>query len=561
MLLPALLLALAAGVAAPSRSTSDTVAYAVSPVIVDGALRALAVEMRLDGDADGETRIDLPDEWAGSDSLWRRLGRVEVAGGAVVDAGTPAARLVRHAPGAPLVVRYEVRSAWDTAPGFAWRKALPLVLGDWFFVHGEGVFATPGGRERAPATFAWRGWPAAWRLASDLDHLAGARPGTVTDVVESVAIGAPDLVLATRTLDGAPLRVATRGAWRFAPDAFTDAVARIVAATNAQWGDRAAPFLVVLAPLGGATSGYSFTGTSRADAFSIGSTPGTALEDALRLLAHEYQHTWTPGALGGSPVRDEATGFWFSEGFTDWHAARTMLAAGLWSFDDYVAELNRVLLRDATSPARGTPAREIAGRFWSDRAVQQLPYDRGHLVALALGRELARRGATLRAVLDAQRRRARRGGVDAPALFPVVLRETTGLDADGALARWTRDGEPLLLPPDLLAPCATVVTTSQPGFSRGFDLDATNRSGGVLAGVDSTSPAWAAGLRDGLRIVRREAGVTGDASVALAYRVTDGTTERVVRYLPEGKDRVTVQRVVVRPGADEAACARMVGGT
>lgn len=68
----------------------------------------LAVEMRFAGDSSGETEIDLPDHWAGTTQLWRGIAGFRVEGGTV--SGQDGTRMIRHRPGAPLIVRYEVQS-------------------------------------------------------------------------------------------------------------------------------------------------------------------------------------------------------------------------------------------------------------------------------------------------------------------------------------------------------------------------------------------------------------------------------------------------------------------
>jgi predicted metalloprotease with PDZ domain len=559
--------ALAAFGSTASAQSESPVSYTVAPVMEGAALRALAVEIRFAGDADGETRLGLPGEWAGTDSLWRQVEDLRVEGAAAVREDGGEARIITHAPGAALAVRYRVRSGYAEEPGFGYHKALPVILPGWFFFHGEGVFAAPEGREEAPARFAWRGFPAEWKLASDLDHLAGARPGTVTDVVESVAIGAPDLTVVTREVGGAPLQVAVRGQWDFAPEAFAEAVIGVVRAENALWGDAGRPFVVPLASMGASARGLSYTGTGRADAFSVASTAGFPLNDASRFLAHEYMHTWIGREIGDSP-EDAASAFWMTEGFSDFYAGRALLRAGLWTPVEFIAELNRVLMRNANSPARAIPNAAIGERFWTDGNVQQLPYDRGHLLALLLDHRIrAHTGgrADMDDVMVAQRAVARRNAqagtrVDAAALFPVVVRQELGMDIGALLERHVTRGEPVLLPADLFGTCARVETVTQPDFHRGFDLAATEANGMLITGLDPTSPAYAAGMREGMRIIRREAGTPGDASVEVAYRVDDAGTERVFRYLPQGKGRVTIQRFVLTPEASSERCVRLMSG-
>lgn len=559
----------AAALAAPAAAQSaDSVHYSIAPVMRDGALAALAVEMRFAGDADGETQVYLPDTWAGADSLWHQVDSLTIRGATAVRDSGEVSRIASHAPGAPLVVRYHLTSAYAGEPGFGWQKALPIVHGDWFFFHGEGVFAMPAGRAESPAGFTWGAFPDGWRMASDLDHLHdGSRPGVVNDVIETATLGAMNLQVSERMVGGAPLRIAVHGTWPFATDTFADAVTRIIQAENAFWGDDGRPFVVHLAPLGGSGPGYSLHGTARSDAFSILATPAFPLVDAQRFLAHEYMHTWIARELGG-PGEDEAAGFWLSEGFTDFYAGRVLLRAGLWTPADYVAELNRTLLRNASSPARLATSAEVAAKFWTDGNYHQLPYDRGHLLGVLLNDRL-RRHTQGRADLDdvlwemrvATRRLAERGTrVDAETLFAAVLMDRFGMDVVGALALHVDGGEPVVLPADLYGTCARVETVTQPMFDRGFDAGATSAAGNVVAGVDTAGNAYAAGLRNGMRLLRREGGEPGNASVEFVYRVDDGGTERVIRYLPAGRGTVEFQRVVLTPEATSARCVELMSG-
>lgn len=549
--------------------TQAPVAYRLTPEMGNGALIALGVEVRFTGDADGESRLNLPSKWAGKDELWRQVADLTVDG-AEVSADGSAARRLRHAPGAALVVRYRIVSAHAADPGADYEKAQPVVRPGWFFAHGEGVFATPEGRGAAPATFAWGERPADWTLASDLDHLrAGA--GTVDDVVESVAIGAPDLTLVSRQVRGAPVRIAIRGRWGFTPETFAGQMLRIIEAENAFWGGTARPFLLAIAPLEQAKGRTSSNGTGRSDAFTIAATTDVNLLDEAHFLAHEYMHTWISRELGGQPDADEAAEYWFSEGFTDFYASRILLRSGVWSLEQFVAKQNEVLARYAGSAARNTPNGKIAAAFWSDQAIQQLPYDRGRLLATVWDDRL-RRGSNGRLDLDdvmlAQRGQARKnsaagkklsGGV----LFPAMLARVGGLDAAPDMARYLERGETVSLPSDLYGTCARIESLSIPAFDRGFD-GTTSAETGVITGVDPAGPAYAAGLRDGMKRLGREGGAEGDSRVEIGYRVAgaDGV-ERLIRYRPEGRTKIEVQQVTLTrnlSATERTACVRAMSG-
>ncbi|HEX2762977.1 MAG TPA: hypothetical protein VHM92_03895 [Allosphingosinicella sp.] len=539
------------------------VSYKVTPVLEADGTRALRIDMRLRGDEDGETKLALPSVWAGSSELWRHVSRLRVRGAKSVG-GTFAEPVVRHGPGARLRVRYTLSSAWQQDPGFAYEKARPMIRPTWFFVHGESLFAKPAGDDARAARFRWGKLPKGWKVASDLDHLGG-KPTTLANLINSVAIGGAELKLVQRDLRGAPLRVALLGDWDFTADQLADTVTPIIAAVDAFWGDASTPFLVAMAPLGTLPAGLSYTGTGRADAFSIASTSAFNPREATRFLAHEYGHSWVPYSLGAMPEENEAVDYWFSEGFDDYLATKILLRAGIWSLAEWAADKNETLTRYGTSPAKTANGADVAARFWTDPAVQQVSYDRGHLLAAKLDAEIAARTGEkedLAGVLRAQRIASATSTELATALFRRILREKTGIDVAADLERYAVRGEPLILPADLFGDCARLVTEPRKEFSRGYDPDATRQAGGVITGVAVDGPAYAAGMRDGQRLVRREGGRVGDSTVEIAYRVADEAGERVLRYMPEGKAEFEVQRLVATASGpeDEARCRTRLGG-
>lgn len=527
---------------------ADGIAYSLAPVMTGEGLTALAVELRFKGDSDGETKLHLPDEWAGTSDLWKAVSDVTADGGAI--SGEGAVRTITHQPGVPLVVRYRLASNGTAEPGPDYQKAQPIVRPNWFFFHGEGLFATPEGRDDAPARFRWTGWPAGWKVASDLDHLAN-RPGTLDDIVESAGIGAPDLELVERQIDGAPFRLAMRGKWSFTPVALADRVAAVMHAENAYWDDRGRAFFVPVAPMVPQGLGRSTNGTGRTDGFAIASTTNFRLEDATQFLGHEYAHSWVPREIGGQLAENEAEGYWLNEGFVDFTAARALVRSGIWSIEDYAKAQNEVLLRLATSPARRLDNKTLAARFWSDGSAQQMPYDRGNIFALWVDAQLAGKGG-IDGVLKKQRAMAKVGNsAGAPLLFPTAVREVTGIDLSAAIARHIDRGEPILLPAKIA--CLDVAMADRTVFHRGFDADATVAAGNVIAGVDPAGNAHAAGLRDGMKLVRREAGEIGNPDVEIVYRVAaDDGTEQLLRWRPVAPKPVRLQQLVV-PTLDGAA--------
>ena len=138
-----------------------------------------------------------------------------------------------------------------------------------------------------------------------------------------------------------------------------------------------------------------------------------------------------------------------------------------------------------------------------------------------------------------------------------------GVDIQGDLRKYIDDGAAIALAADTFAPCGVISTDTYPRFDVGFDLAATGQGGGTVAGVNPGLAAYRAGLRDGMKIIAREAGETGNPMREMALRVNDNGTERVIRYLPEGGDSTEVQSLTLSEGlagSELAACARRLGG-
>lgn len=556
--------------AAPPPDT--TVHYSLSPVIENGDLTSLAVELRFTGDADGETRLLLPDSWGGRTELWRQVRDVTVEGAGVREDG-PAVRLLTHAPEAPLAVRYRVVSAYAEDPTVAEQRNPygAIVRPRWFSVLGTAAFVWPEGRDRAPADFRWGPLPEGWSVASDLEHFALGRSGRVDDVRQSVTVGAPDLKVVRRELAGVPFRFAALGAWRFDVETFADLLARVLSAQRDYWRDPGEPYFIALHPLQPLPNHLSLGGTGLDDSFSLYVGTNSEAEQLRHLVAHEHMHTWNAARLGSLPDEGEALDYWFSEGFTDFLTYRTLLRSGVWSLEEFVAQLNVTFALYAASPVRNAPNTRIDKEFWSDPKVEKLPYQRGLLLAFlweARLRKATRGRRDLDDVLLAQLKRAsanERQGVTvlAAALFPRIYRETGGPELTKDLERYVEKGESVFLPADAFGRCARVETRAIPVFDRGYDGDATSRAGSVVTGLREDSPAYAAGLREGMKILKREAGMPGDSRVEYVLRVDDHGTERLIRFRPEGKERVTLQEVILAPGltpGQRTACARSMSG-
>lgn len=553
--------------AAAATETPQEVEYTLGPVREQGLLVALAVEVRWHAPRSGTSRLALPEQWADARELWRHLEGFAVEGATAVKEDGPVVREITASPGAPLVARYRVRSAYAQEPSASdGQPFAPVVRPTWFHAFGEALFAVPDDAFDAPASFRWTGG-ADLPIATDLEHFTGGRAGVVGDVLESVVIGGEKLRV--HELPAEKLRVAILGEYSFTPAAFIELALAVVTSQREFWGDHGEPFLITMAPLTRVVGSLSLGGTGRSDAFVLQLSEDAALPSMRHLLAHEYFHTWNPRRLGveeeGVP---EGGDKWFSEGFTEFYTWRLLLRSGLYSLADFVADWNAALLEYDTSPARSEPNSRIIADYWNDRAVGRLPYRRGPLLAAIWDARL--RAATSGAhdlddVLLAMREQVRaepQARIAAGQRFLAAYKQQGGPDLADDFKKYVEQGAPIELPADVFGACVRVESRPRPVFDRGWDPEATRKAGDVITGLRKGSPAYRAGLRDGMQIVELLGGESGNSAVPYVLKVRAGKRERTLEFKPGGEAQVVVQQLVLASTTPEQrdACTRALAG-
>jgi len=530
------------------------ISYALEPEMQGDAIQALAVTIRLTANASGVTTLDWADDWAGEHRLGQWARDINVDGGTSVEPAPNGGRIVHSAPRARLVMRYRIVSAYEADPTVDdSEQARPVVRPGWFYSVGEALYARPVGRDGEPAAFAWKG-PPGIGFASDTEHANGlnGHPRTVDDILESIAIGGRDLSVTTATVNGDPVRVAHVGNFGFDIRAFEKLAEKVVALERDFWRDkRAGPFLITAIPLAPKAGRISYGGTGRSDAFATWIDHDAELPGLAWLLAHEYFHSWNARQLGrfaDEEGQKESEAYWLSEGFTDFYARRMMLRSGIWTPDQFVGNWNEMLRAYAASPHRAVGNAAAAAKFWSgDYAAEKIPYQRGALLAALWDRQLqARRLGDLDTVLRAQRDRVRGlAGEKMPLLTTafVAQMQRAGLDIRADVARYVDRGEPVLLPENAFGECARVVTSDVPVFERGWDPDKTAAAGNILTGVDPASNAYAAGLRNGMKILRRIAGEPGNSAIDYVVEVDDQGIKRSFTFRPAARKTLPTQQI------------------
>jgi predicted metalloprotease with PDZ domain len=530
----------------------------------------LAVEMRFQGDADGETRLDLPDHWASAREVWRYLSDITVEGATATEDG-PAVRILRHRPNARITVRYRVQTAYDADPAGADGNPYkgPLIRPDWMSLIGEFVFASPAGRDELPATFRWGKTPEDWRVASDLEHGRMGRAMSVDDVAHSITVGGPRTVILERTIAGGALRFAAPAGAPFDIAPFADDIARIVSAQRGSWDDLNEPYFVAYLPLTARPRGSSSGGTGRGDAFVLYGTPDAPAERMRWNIAHEHLHSWIPARILRSEGPDGAFA-WLGEGFTEFYTARSLVRAGLVTPEQAVAYWATAVAEYEANPLKTAPETRIVSDYWKDRNAQRLPYQRGMLLALKWD-EAIRQKTGGKADLDDVLLRMRdhyrqfppgQGPTAATSLISAAW-VVAQLDLQPDIAKYADGGAYVDLPEQLFDGCLDARVTVSPAYDSGFDH--TGSADRIVKGVRRGGPAWNSGLRDGMRITAidlRPGDLTREVTLTVLPNLGHGKP-RSIRYWPYGDKDVESRKLQLGVGLSEAAkaaCAGKIGG-
>jgi predicted metalloprotease with PDZ domain len=450
----------------------QVVKYRLTPEFNRAALRQIGVELIFTGDADGSTKLMLPDRGGGDD--WPRPANFNVAGAQPTGVSGSRELVLKHEPRALIRVRYSIVPDGAGEPGADHPLYKPIIRPNWFHLIGEATFAFPSDGSRLPAQVSWGALPAGWKSVSDLDPETQRGGLKVAEVIASVTLGGNDLEVAQFRLQGGTLRIASRGAFDFRHAEFQQEALGIVQAVNAFWGENGRPYLITLIPFTRSGNGVRSEGAGRDDAFAFGATTDLRLEDRRHTLAHEYLHSWIPYELGDwrPQAADEPLDKWFGEGFADFYASRMLLRSRIWSLEEFAREWNGVLTAYAGSPAIRTGNAELARRYYEDGAHQEMAYRRGALFAALLDRELRARGhVTLDDLMRVQHVRAlpqlhSESRTPAAPLLLTLLEERAPW-AMPLLRRHIEGGVPIMLPPETFGKCLTIATeTTKSGLAQ-----------------------------------------------------------------------------------------------
>jgi predicted metalloprotease with PDZ domain len=508
----------------------------------------------------------LPNEWGGERALYQSITDISAVGATLASGDDPAFRTLTTAPGATIVIRYRVIHVGKEIRKQVGGDYRPIITPTYFHLLGNAIVPQIEGMWLdSPAKFVLDGMPSNFSFASDLEHQTMGRKLSVLDLIDSVLVGGDFRVLDA----GSGARLAIRGKWARDDNVWKQQFSRIASSQRDFWGAKSEPFLVTIIDLPDMAPGStSVGGTGRADAFAFFATTNAQPERIDQTMAHEMMHSWIPRRIGGLPIEREQLTYWLSEGFTDWASWRAMVRGGLFTVEDFARAFNESLKAYESSAARNANNQAILDGFWRDPAVQSLPYQRGMLVAtywdLVVRRETKGQHHFEHVLLEMQRlaKLAPKASGKSVEYLKAAMMRVAKYDISQDLRDFIDDGKTPPLVEDIFAECGALQQITRKVFHRGFDIQATLKANNEIKGVIVDGPAYAAGLRDGMKMLGRNGGVIGDSRVEIAYDVMVGDMKKTLRWMPEGSGTEMIREFKLHrafTAASRVHCAARLG--
>jgi predicted metalloprotease with PDZ domain len=523
---------------------------------IEGDTARYRITLTFRGEAGGTTDIELPNEWGGQRELYKAIRELRVTspGASINVTNDPHRKTITHPPGSEISIEYYLTQDF-TGPFRNEVRYRPVVDEQYIHWIGHTVWVRPAIKEDEllDVRFDWRGFPPQWRFANSY----GLNPGvqkrrlSLDDLGRSVIV-AGDFRITTVKAGKEPVHVAIRGEWEFKDKELAGMAGRVISSQREFWNDHSQKyFLVTLVPIDEGPNSYSFGGTGLLDSFALFATSNAQVPLLRGLLAHEYFHNWNPVRLGKMPDPEQSM-YWLSEGFTEFYTYELLHRSRIISDEELIEEFNRRIKEYYTLPTRTEPNSRIVSDFWNDREIGRLPYLRGMIFAMNLNAAIKKatggRNSLDDLIRDLNGQYKRSKPLLTSELIVAGAAKYLGHNAEAFAARLQKeiyDGE--LIAPDTAAldGLARLETAEIPLWEIGLDTDVLLKKR-LVAGVRPDTAAFAAGLRNGQKVIGGVSIYLGDISKEVALKVADDNGEREVEIFARRAEQG--RRAAVRPG-------------
>ncbi len=494
------------------------------------------------GNASGETRIQLPEEFGNQKKLYLAIKKLEViTKGVKLDTtDNPAVRVLRHRPGASIRLRYTLEQDWQ-GKGLTHPENFRAVINkQYLHFTGNSLLVYPKWEDssRIRVVLDWSGLPANWAVANSLHSMTRKYEGSIQlgKFVNSIYM-AGDYRLYRALIRNQPVYLAIRGeGWKFADSSLLIAVEKIIGIQRAFWNDHTEPyFLVTMSPFIGQGS---YNGSALHQGFMTCATTEFGLDHGLLgLISHEYFHRWAGGLIQPKGIEDEHK--WLTEGFTEYYTYKLLYKGGLVNFAQWMEAVNRSISDYYLSADRNADRVTMGKNYWANRSYHMLPYKKGFVYALYLDALAAANGFSLDEIMFALGESARKNEDITDSLFIALVNRYTARDMSSEHHAYINEGKTIPVISSALGENAGYAILELGVFDPGFDPDESGRLK-VVTGVKPASEAWKAGLRDGQQL--KSWSIHYDditKPIELVLKEEDGK-ERKLSYFPISTQKVEV---------------------
>jgi predicted metalloprotease with PDZ domain len=471
------------------------------------------------------------------------------------DTKSPSEKELRFPPNTQVRLSYVLIKDWDGPLNSGTRFRADLSP-DYFHIVGTTSLVYPdvGDPQVMDVQFDWRKLPPAWSLATSFgtDNRCQSFHGRWHEAVNSLFVGGDYRIYHT-VISGNALNFAVRGKWSFTDDEWVSQVRKIMEFERTFWHDNDFPyFLVTLTPFGqdhGSNGGTALTNSYMVHLSRLDPLTGDTIGD----IAHETFHAWNPGKMGHTPGSDYPIS-WFFEGFTTYYQDVMLFRAGLMSFPEYVAAINKTLRKYALNEGTEISLQEFIQRHSADHSVlNQLDHRRGAVLAAWLDATI-RHETENRSSLDnlmfdlvaqntayERRHHGQPMKLDNKRVFRATSRYIHRASRK-QFRQYVEQGGSIRVPETALGPCVQSYVEESWKFDLGFDpwsIRSKDKDKKV-SGVEPGSEAFKAGVRDGQKLKAWSLNF-GDPSQLVRLTIESEDGKRVLTYYPRGA-RTSVQQ-------------------
>lgn len=499
------------------------------------------IALSFDSDANQSGIIKLPSCSSCATKLYTDIKDLQVTGGSIEKTSDPSEYLLIHSPHSHIILTYKIKQGWKGKPTNFVQSRSPLLQRDYFRFKGEHLLIYPKAlkKDRVRMELDWH-IPSNWTVSNSFgsDQVNQTIDSSLEDILSSLFLGGNFQLYKTKVKGGYIwTAIQDQEKWYFSHKKFNTLMIKIISTQRQFWDDYSfSNFLVSLIPVG--TTCNAMSGAGLKNSFTLNLATECTLDNKhiIHLISHENFHIWN----GAIPVfkdqeNNEPYDVWFLEGFTEYYSKLFNLRDDLITFEDYIKDYNTVLINYYASPYKSLTIKKLAEKFWKDIDAQLLPYKQGEIIAHNWNLKIKQYTKNQKSLDDLIRIFINPKN---PEGYNLTLHKMSKLAepflGDNLLKKNIEDlyqGIILIPDKDALGSCVNLTNKMLAPYEQGFDISASKKAG-VIKLVNPKSNAYAAGLRDGQKLISAEY-YPDDISKKSMIKVNDDQGKiRTIRYWP-----------------------------